>query len=253
MGKITVNRREVIQNTDTNINKDNGDRIIYTPCDFAYLQTDYLGNIFLKYHDKYYFVGLDSALDQGVELSPVIHPETFKKNLLEMQSIVSNVKSGEIRSGNQTLRGRVYESLNEMTEDEREEYLIKNDGSIYDPQFKERDYFWVQYKQDDELLEDELDDTYFINGYHSHDVGNYGIYYSELLCLTPGSFDTILINGDLTSKNVVSNVERIDGYCTCRLTVHESGHMRTNFIDMSKLGILCIDDTTSELVIEKFN
>ncbi len=248
MGKIVVNRKEIVKN-------DTEDKIIFTPCDFAYLQTDYLGNIYLKHHEKYYFVGLDSALGHGVELSHVVNPDTFKRNLLEMRSIVNNVKSGEIRSGNQTLRGRVYESLNEMTEDERDEYMMKNDGSVYDPQFKERDYFWVQYKQDDELLEDEQDDTYFINGYQTEtsvENGCYGIIYSELLCLTPGSFDTILIDGDLMSKNVASNVERIDGYCTCRLTVHETGHMRTNFIDVSKLGILCINSATSELIVEKF-
>lgn len=243
MSKITVNRKEIV----------NGNEIVYSPCDAAYLQTDYLGNIYLKYHDTYYFVNLDSSLAHGVELSLVINPETFKKNLLEMQSHVKNVKSGEIRSGSQTLRGRIYESLNEMTEDERDEYMMKNDGSVYDPQFKERDYFWVQYKQDDELLEDELDDSYFINGSHNEVAGNYGIMYSELLCLSPGSFDTILISGDLTSKNVVSNVERVDGYCTCRLTVYETGHMRTNFIDSSKLGILCLDqDQDQGLVVEKF-
>lgn len=248
MGKIIVNRKETIK---SNVNCEN-DKIVFIPCDFAYLQTDYLGNIYLKYNDTYYFVGLDSTLNQGVELSRVVNPETFKKNLVEMRSLVNNVKSGEIRSGNQTLRGRVYESLNEMTEDERDEYLMKNDGSIFDPQFKERDYFWVQYKQDDELLEEEQDDTYFINGYQNDAIGNYGIMYSELLCLSPGSFDTILISGDMTSKNVVSNVERVDGYCTCRLTVHETGHMRTNFIDTTKLGILCLDPVTSELIIEKY-
>ena len=246
MSQIVVNKKEII-----NI-KDNEEKTIFTPCGFAFLQTDYLGNIYLKFNETYYFVNLDPALLQGVELSLVINPDTFKKNLLEMKSLVNNVKSGEIRSGNQTLRGRVYESLNEMTEDERDEYLMKNDGSIFDPQFKERDYFWVQYKQDDEVLEEEQDDTFFINGYHDTALENYGIMYSELLCLTPGSFDTILIGGDLTSKNVASSVERVDGYCTCRLTVYETGHLRTNFIDTSKLGILCIDPLTSELIVEKF-
>lgn len=245
MSKIIINRKEIVK-----INE-NETKNIYSPCDFALLQTDYLGNIYLKYHDVYYFVGIDSALEHGVELSLVMNPDTFKKNLLEMQSLVKNVKSGEIRSGSQTLRGRVYESLNEMTEDERDEYLMKNDGSIYDPQFKERDYFWVQYKQDDELLEEEQDDSYFINGIQNETTGNSGIMYSELLCLSPGTFDTILINGDLTSKNVVSNVERVDGYCVSRLTVHETGHMRTNFIDTSKIGILILDDVHG-LIVKKF-
>jgi len=264
MSKIIVNKKVIIdldpvinltQDTDeTNeTNETKHTKTSFTPNGFAYLQTDYLGNIYLKHNDSYYFVNLDSASDHGIELSLVVNPDTFRKNLAEMGQMVKDVKSGEIRSGTQTLRGRIYESLNEMTEDERDDYLQKNDGSVYDPLFKERDFFWVQYKQDDELLEDEQDDTFFINGFHDESIGNYGIMYSDLLCPSPGSFDTILIDGDLTSKNVVSNVERVDGYCTCRLTVYGSGHLRTNFIDVSKIGILCLDPMTSQLIVEKYS
>ena len=87
-------------------------------------------------------------------------------------------------------------------------------------------------------MEGEEDDGFYLNGIS--EGSQQGMVYSELLSLNPGTFDTILIQGDTTSKNVVSTTERIDGYCTARLTVYTSGHFRPNFMDSSRLSRLCI-------------
>ncbi len=218
------------------------------------IQTDYLGNIYIKNNNDnvYYIVSLDSSLDSGIELIRIKNPNRFRKNCEDHTHLTKQVRSGTIKASNSTLMGRAYESLTDMTDEEREEYMSMNDFSSYDLGFHERKYFWVQYKEEDEPLEEEEDDGFYLNGVSNGDTG-VGIMYSDLLSLTSGSFDTILIQGDIISKNVVSNVERIDGYCTQRLSIHSSGHFRTNFMDTTKMARLCIDPTTKDLVMRKIN
>lgn len=331
MSKITVYQERII-------NEQNKIKYEYIPINgnnYACIQTDYLGNIYIKYKDIYYIVSLDISAESGIQLTQIIKPNCFRNNLLEIKNISENVRTGIINSGNQTLRGRVYETLNDMDDEEREDYMLKNDCSSYDPGFYERKYFWVQYQEEDEPIEGEIDDSFYMNGivYNNKlnqeseqvsqinesiseelkieelqidnntniddnidlcdlndelkdDVKCYmeekkiikndistannkikvkinenitsnntinGIMYSDLLSLTPGTFDTILIEGDITSNRVVSSIERVDGHCSARLTLYTSGIFRANFIDISKFSKLCIDFESNQLITKLMN
>lgn len=227
---------------------------------WAYLQTDYFGNIYLKHKDKYYTVSLDSYESSGIELNRIEKPDVFRKNLIESRFLKNAIKTGVIKANSTSLSGKVYESMNDMTEEELEEYMSKNNFSTFDSSFHEKKHFWVQYDEEDEPLEGTEDDGFYLNGIYDGDYipdnldqtqeqekaqvqaqeQGQGICYSDLLAYCPGSFDTILMQGDMSSKRVLSNTERIDGYCTTRLTVYTSGHFRANFIDFSKLSRLCM-------------
>jgi hypothetical protein len=262
MSQITICQEVTYCQDDKFTDENNQEKIVpvtkykYVPINnmVAFLQTDYFGNIYLKYLDSYYMVTLDPELESGIELTRIKKPDIFRKNLADYQDMRKYIRSGTIKSGNQTLRGRVYDELNQMTPEEIEDYVMKNEYGALDPEFSERKYYWVQYKEDDEPLEEALDNMFYLNGItDSDDKDNCtgGIYYSDLLSLSPGTFDTILIEGDLASKHVVSSVERIDGYCTVRMTAYSSGHFRSNFVHTSKYARLCLDTETNELLMKK--
>jgi len=221
--------------------------------EFGVLQTDYLGNVYLKYKNDYYIISLDVDNAVGALLTQVKYPEVFRKNLQETNFLRKEVKSGIIKSGHNTLRGRVNDSISNMTDEEIDDYVSKNDYMSYDPQFIERNYFWVQYQEDNEELYDEENNNFYLNGVIDEsemEKDNIdGIIYSDLLSLSNGTFDTILIKGDIRSKNVVSTIERIDGHCTSRLTVYTSGYIRANFFDRVKYSRLCIDLISDTLML----
>lgn len=217
----------------------------------CYVQCDYMGNIYLKHDDTYYMVYLDVDSPQGTELVKMKNVNPFRETLKDNQHLASHLRSGTIKSGNTTLSGRAYEAMTDMTVEEREDYMLKNDYCVNDHQFIERKYFWVQYDEEDEPLEDEEDTGFYLNGVINEDDiadDSYGMVHSDLLFETGCSFDTMLIGGDLMSKHVVSNCERVDGYCTSRLTIFTSGHFRCNFIDKVTMGRICLDG--DELVIK---
>src|SRR5580692_5178477 len=99
----------------------------------VYLHADYLGNIYLKHinsEDKskstYYIVTPDAYSEEGIELTPIKHPDSFRKNLLDSGFLKQNVKHGEIKANKMTLRGKAYKSINDMSLDEKEEYTDSN-------------------------------------------------------------------------------------------------------------------------------
>jgi hypothetical protein len=214
-----------------------------------YVQTDYFGNIYLKYEKDYYLVLMGMDYESGLELVQIKNPDTLRKNLEDLSTIKKNIKSGTIKSDYTTLRGKASEAINNMTDEEIDEYATNNEFMNYDPEFTERKFFWVQYDNVDETLEGEEDEYYYLNNViEENEMNNTaGMVYSDLQLLTPGTFDTILIDGDMNSKNVVSNTERIDGSCTCRLTIYTAGYFRANFFDKSKYSRLCIDSVSNSL------
>ncbi len=240
---------KIIVYTDDTLREDNK----YKEIGHAIFQTDYLGNIYLKYNENYYSISLNSDDVTGIELCLIKNPDTFRNNLIETESIVSNIRSGTIKAGNQTLRGKINDTLTDMTDDEKEDYMLKNEFSSYDPLFHEKNYFWVQYNNDEDILDDDNEENgYYLNGVITSDPlneTNKGIVYSDLLCLTPGTFDTILIEGDTRSKYVISNIARVDEYCTSRLTAYTSGFFRTNFFDSCKMARLCLEN--NHLIMKK--
>lgn len=210
----------------------------------VFVQTDFMGNIYLKHGDQYYTVSLDSYQPSGVELNLINKPDIFRMNLVESKYLRDAVKSGVIKANSSSLAGKAYESMTDMTEEDMDEYMSKNNFSNFDTSFHEKKYYWIQYKEEDEPMEEEENDEFYLNGIS--EGSQPGIMYSDLLSYSSGSFDTIMIQGDTASKNVVSTTERIDGYCVARLTIYTSGHLRSNFMDSSKLSRLCVEQKPKE-------
>lgn len=221
-------------------------KITITETQYVNVQVDYNGNTYFKHNNSYYLVSLDNALSEGIVLTKIKNPDYFKKLLVESSFIKSDVKSGTINAGSTTLKGRAYAELNDMTDEEKEDYLEKNDYSFAIPDCKEKQYFWVKYD------EDENEDAVFaLNGFTNsteESSDNHGMMYSDILMESTGTFCTILIEGDVGSKRVISNTEKIDGFFTPTLTVYTSGILKAVFIDSEKTATLCLDENGDLIV-----
>lgn len=270
MSKIDISREELCEDVVTILDEKNEPKHIkyqkqtFIPTDkTCIIQTDYKGNIYIKFGETYYMVSLDHEQSSGIVLTPILKPESFRKNLEENIIIKKHVKSGVIKSGTSTLSGRVAETLDEMDDEEKEDYMSKNDYASYDAEFMERRYYRVKYADEDNNdldvddepdinLDGDEDAEYNLNGISDpKNPHSKGIVFSDLLASYHGSFDTIMIDGDTKSQSVTSTVERRDEYCTSRLTIYSSGHLRTNFIDRSIMSKLCIDSELNELIAIK--
>jgi len=217
---------------------------------YAVLHVDLLGNTYLKHNHTYYIVSIDEYTPSGVELTRISNPDVFRKILIESQNLKQGVKSGSINNNSTTLRGKAYENISNMTDEEKSEHMEKNEFMTSDNGCDEKKYFWVKYDEEYELDEDEIADGFYLNGLvNESEIGIVsGIVNSDLLSPVAGSFEVILIQGDIGSKRVVSNVEKIDRYCTSTLTIFTSGKMKTNFVERTKLARLCLDSVNGELI-----
>ena len=213
---------------------------------FATIEIDYNGNVYILYDDTYYIISLDQENINGLELIKIYNSKYYQDIYNENKHLFENMKMGNIISGNTTLSGKIYDQLNDMTQEEKDNYSLKNNYDFNDPQFIEKSYYRVQY---DETDEDE-NIVFCLSGI---DIKNEqkGLILSKLLVPYPCSFDTIYIDGDINSKNVLSSSERIDGFCSYRLTIYSSGYLRCNFIDKVILSKLYIDNT--DLVVKLYN
>ena len=175
----------------------------------------------------------------------------FNFFLLEEYKFLSEtVKSGVIKLNSTTLAGKASNTLNEMEEEERMDHMEKNNLLYNDSNFDEKKGYWVQYNENNSSDEsDDENDSFYLNGL-SKDLSYQGMVISDLLITTLGTFNTVLIEGGLTSKKVISTTEKSNGYCTSYLTVYTDGYFESRFIDYSKYGRLCIIDDT--LIIDYF-
>jgi hypothetical protein len=200
--------------------------------DFVYIQADYLGNIYIKHGSEYYTVSLDGYLPAGIELNKIVKLDIFRKNHSDHQFLKKDIKSGVIKPSETTLAGKAHDLMNQMTEEEYADYMEKNNYSNYDSTFEEKKHYRIDLKEeDDDTLEGTTNDNYYLHGVIEENESTQGIIYSELLSFNPGSFDVILINGEKSSNNVLSVIERVDGYYTSRLTIYTKGIFKANFMD----------------------
>jgi hypothetical protein len=213
------------------------------------LQTDLNGNIYLKHNNEYYIVSLDPTSCVGIELTKIKNPKKFRENLMESGLTKASIDKGTIRTDNITLRGRAYDTLNTMSEEERADYMDKNEFIVSDDGCKEKRYFWVDYK--DEQLDEIVDDGFWLNGIDESN-NPIGMEYSDLLFYTIGTFETIMIHGDLQSQRVLSSTEKKNGYCINHLIVYTDGKFKANFFDSHKIALLCFDPSKNELILELF-
>lgn len=227
----------------------------------AFLQIDYMGNAYLQYDNSYYVIGLDYESYIGIELVKIKNPAIFRKNLVETFEMVKNVKIGIIHSSNLTLAGKAMDALTNMDGEEKEDFLSANSYMAHDENYYEKKYFRVEYPKDVSDTE-EFDDFYSqyadvdnecftFNGIEpsSEQSVTNNVTYSDLLTMSYGNYETIFIKGDRTSTNVLSSIEKKNGYCAQRLTVYSSGIFRANFIDKSKLARLCVENIDGVIML----
>lgn len=210
-------------------------KILVKPDNSATVHVDYYGNIYLKYNDNYYIVSLDPYSEHGIELCLIKSIESFRQNYTDYQDTLdkTKIKSGTIRLTSNTLKGHVSETLSGKPEEERE----YNDGiEMY---IEEKKKYWIQNLDE----EDDEDDDYYLNG-----IGE-GILYADILYPFTGSFNTILIDGNDTSNNIVSTIEKKDGTMSMTLTIYSKvGVLKANFLDKKKYASLIHDGDTLKLV-----
>ena len=219
---------------------------------YCQVQTDYCGNTILKFNNEYYIIILDATLPNGATINKIKCPDRFRKNLQANLNIINEYKSGKIHPTSKSLKGLTRQTLSDMNDEERDDYMTKNNFYIDHQNFTEGQYYWTSYENDDDLLECEEDDGYYLNGIISSDdsdKGVNGIVKSDILLYTPGTFATILMIGNLESKYVASTLERIDEYCTSRLIIYSEGYIKINFIDKNIISKICIDPTNNELIL----
>lgn len=226
------------------------------------LQIDFIGNVYFKYGNDYYIISLDissntnisSNTDTGIEITKIKNPSYFRDILIDSVHFKTAIKSGVINASDMTLRGKAHQTMKNMTDDEKDDYLEKNDYMDYDDGCLEKRYFWVRYEDED----NEDDENYYINGaVEESEVGkSQGMVYSDLLALYPGSFEVILIQGDHNSKKVISNTEKMNGFNSgLHLIVYTGGFVKVSFMNTNILSKICVDNTDSEIPIKiiKFN
>jgi hypothetical protein len=258
MSKIVIYRESLEKGVSKVTDNSNNEKEIefnvlsYDPVEgtHAFAHVDYLGNMYLKHNDTYYIISLDNDLNEGVSLTPIAKPEVFKNNYSESKFLKNDIRSGTIRANVQTLKGRVQDTITDMTEEERDDYELQYD----DNNRPEKKFYRVQYESDDEMMEEEIDDGFYLNGVvdieGAADSDSKGILMSDMLAFDIGSFDVVLIHGDMRSKNVVSSIEKKNGFSPSTLAIYSSGHFVARFVDQTKIGRLCLSDT-NELIMKR--
>jgi hypothetical protein len=250
MSKVYISSEtNVSTNDSTNVSTNvstNDSTTDFTP-DFVHIQVDYLGNIYIKHGSDYYTVSLDAYLPAGIELNKISKLDIFRKNHSEYQFLKKEIKSGVIKPSETTLTGKAHELMNQMTEEEYADYMEKNNYSNYDSTFEEKQHYRIDLKEeDDDTLEGIINDNFYLHGVVDDNESTQGIIYSDLLSFNPGSFDVILINGEKSSNNVLSVIERVDGYYTARLTIYTKGIFKANFMDKQILAKLVKKSSNEE-------
>lgn len=217
----------------------------------TFYHVDLQGNSYIKHNDDYYmiFIDIDYQDKGGVELMRINNVNVYKQLFLDNMSIRNSIKKGVIKSSELTLKGKTIDHIKNLNDDAAEVFLEKNDYSISDSICNEKKYFRVTYDEDNFVDEDEIDDSYYFNGVVcDNDIGNIpGIIHSDLLCEQSGNFDVVMIKGDMQSKNIISSIERVDGYSIKNLVVFTSGFFKSTFIEKTINGRLCFD-TQSQLL-----
>ena len=98
----------------------------------------------------------------------------------------------------------------------------------------ERKYYWVS-KENNEEEEENISDGFIFNSINDN---NSGITYAKLLFEKLSTFDTILMD----NKNVLSSIEKIDGYVNSTLVINTDGKVKVSFIDKNICGVLVFQE-----------
>ena len=217
----------------------------------ARIYMDYHGNVYLVYNDITYLISLNTDKSSSpIELLPIKNINIFKKHYLNNIQHESNKKCGKIILSNNTLKGKASENIDKMTDEEREDYIMKNEYFTFDISMYEKNYYRIKNDDDnsdddnDILIEDNVNDEYTFN---QHSYSQNCINFAELLCPSYSTYNTIYIDGNLSSKNVITTIEKKNNYCPFIITIYSTGYIRANFIERSIMTKLMYNETINLL------
>jgi hypothetical protein len=212
--------------------------------------TDHHGNIFFKHENMHYLLFLDSSRKEGAYVIKVPKIDIFKRIYEDSWYASSkHTVGGKITATGETLKGKVATKLNELDQDEKDNFIENNEYTIQPTPVGESNYYWVSRDKNtqDELDYDDDPDNPDINGFYLDSISRseddkFGIVLAELLCEYPCSFKTVLVEGGINSHNVSSAVQQKSGFSTQDATIYTNGFIKSNFVDTEKCCRLCIDD-----------
>lgn len=218
---------------------------------------DYLGNIYLKWHDTYYYLYVNTNSIQIMHLSQKIINK-MKQHLVDNCHIKTNIRYGNIFPHEESLRGKAMISM--------KKYKNTNafmNYSSFDDTFVERCYYSIEHNKtetdgmnenecDDELdeLSDCDNDNYDLNGIYKNETLHEKIYIADFMMESIGTHDTIFIDGNIESKNVTSTIEKANGCSLIRLTIYSHGLFKVNVIgeSITYYELVCNNDATNHII-----
>ena len=100
----------------------------------CFVECDCNGNIFLKYNDQYYTLSLDCEEETGITLCRIRDPKHYIKSRMMH---IHKKKEGKIHNTQQTLKGKVKDKINNMDDEEKDDFIDKNHYTSYDRHFKD--------------------------------------------------------------------------------------------------------------------
>jgi len=186
------------------------------------LCADYNGNVYLIHNEKTFALSTD--YDNGLVLILINNTKFLESNY--DKSMYNTIEKGTIRPSTITLKGKIYETI--AKDNEIQEHT-ENEIRMCD----ERKYYWVS-KENNEEEEENISDGFMFNSVNN----NSGITYAKLLFEKLNTFDTILMD----NKNVLSSIEKIDGYVNSTLVINTDGKVKVSFIDKNICGVLIFQE-----------
>jgi hypothetical protein len=184
------------------------------------LCADYNGNVYLIHNEKTFALSTD--YDNGLVLILINNTKFLESNY--DKSMYDTIEKGTIRPTTITLKGKIYETI--AKDNEIQEHT-ENEIRMCD----ERKYYWVSKENNEE--EENISDGFMFNS-----INNSGITYAKLLFEKLNTFDTILMD----NKNVLSSIEKIDGYVNSTLVINTDGKVKVSFIDKNICGVLVFQE-----------
>ena len=180
-----------------------------------YLGFDEAGNIYLDKDDKIYMFEIDK--DNKITLFEVNQNKITKKSDNNIYKKINKQNALHIKTVENAI-----EEVEEMSDEEREQYAdIAEEYDLYKYNPEKRYYH---------------DETYIIDSEDNDDERHIQIYdnYNKLIQISSDfdipSFETLIINGNENSNNLIFRTEIINDQPLYRITIYTTGIILLNII-----------------------
>jgi len=190
------------------------------------------GNVFFTLNDKTYYLDIDR--NDNLILYQVNNYETNEQN----------VKTGKIERVIQpnTLKGKI---IGDIIENMNDEITLDDDGDeaiMNVKMFPESVYYTTKPIEDNDSIDGDLPDTHMTDLTKFRFYGNipFGKHSFETLSI----FNTIVIEGNIDSDNVICESEMYNDTASYRITIYTHGVFRLNIIGtkFKRFNLTIIDD-----------